>query len=191
MSYILTFSQISNGDVSFELRYPKPVGDNFLSNYTGIIDAGIDYSANNSKKFTIGATFNSSFLNGEFPFADVKLLILSPKFKLQYKINLKNSAIVSNVALGYSNFKFFETYNFTDVNANPIGPSTAIKNENGISLKASSKIVFNYSKRWSWFIQLSYEFTRLAKPMAAMDVSYNRNVHLIYPGVGITFRFKK
>ncbi len=54
---ISLYSQINTDNISFELRYPLPLGDNLLNKgfgdgYLGLIDIGIDYNVIHRNKWT-------------------------------------------------------------------------------------------------------------------------------------------
>ena len=55
-------AQINKDDIAFELRYPIPVGDNFLNKglgdgYHGIVDIGVDYNFININNIFFSSVF--------------------------------------------------------------------------------------------------------------------------------------
>jgi hypothetical protein len=195
LQVISSYSQINKDNISFELRYPLPLGDNFLNkgpgnSYTGIIDFGIDYNFIQKNGFGMGVILNTSLLR--FSFADVNLFILSPKVKFDYEIKVKKLSIIPQIAFGYCNYRFrAPSRTLTDEYGNPLEAGKYKKNENGVVMKAGTKVVLNSDRKLNWYLQMAYEFTRLEKPDdPAIDSKYNRNTQLLYPGIGVIWRFK-
>ena len=192
---ISSYSQVNTENISFELRYPIPIGDNFLNKgfdtgYIGLIDIGVDYNIFNINGLGIGVLLNSSILR--LSENDLTLTILSPKLKVEYEISLNKISIIPQVGVGYSNWRFrAPAMTYTDVYGNLFQTKEIKINENGLTVKGASKIVINNDKRIKWYFNLSYEFTKLGKSeQGAEDNKYNRNLHLIYPGIGVIWYFK-
>ncbi len=168
-------------NLSFEIKYPAPIGDNFITdNYTGIINLGIDYNFFKTNNLGIGILANTAFLktNSQAP-SNANLWTLSPKFKFDYNFNIGKISIIPQLGVGYSYWSF-----------SPDGFDNI--DYNGFSTSASTKILFNSDKKVNLYAILSYEFTRLEKPdNLTSNFSYNQNIHHIYPGIGITWNFEK
>jgi hypothetical protein len=192
----LLFSQGINDNISLELRYPFPLGDNFLNNkivdkgYYGLIDIGLDYSLFRIKNFGIGILVNTSIY--KLDISNLTLMVFSPKMKFEYNINFGKFTLIPQLAVGYSNWRFrAPTSSITDESGNVFYIKKIENNENGLSFKGSSKLVFDSSRKMAFYIQVAYEFTRLEKPtMPAVDSKYNRNLKIIYPVVGMLWKFK-
>lgn len=191
---ISAFSQINTKDISFEFRYPIPMGDNFINKgfnlgYIGIIDLGVDYNIIKSNGFGVGLLLNTSVL--KLYKTDITLAVVSPKIKFEYEIDLNKVLIVPQIGVGYSNWRFraYEGILFGD----PVNPSQYNReNINGFTLKGGTKILINNDKRVKWYINLAYEFTRLEMPSViygAVNNSFNRNIQMFYPGIGFTWSF--
>jgi len=189
------FSQINREELAIDVRYPIPIGDNFLNNnsrggYLGLVDIGIDYNLLKLNNFGIGFLINSTVLS--FSKNDVTLIILSPKIKVDYKININKISIIPNIAIGYSNWQFRSSAKtFAVENGIPVQIDQAAEFLNGITLKGGTKVVLNSTSRLNWYFQFTYEFTRLEKPDNGIDSNYNRNMHILYPGIGVVWRFNK
>lgn len=174
------FAQFNSDNISFEVRYPIPIGHNFINKgadkgYTGLIDFGIDYTVYKVQKLNVGVLLHASFF--KFKPGDVNLRTIAPKLKADYEINLSKVSIVPQVAVGYSSFHFSGAYK---------------KNSGGPAVKAATKIVFNRDKQMNWYFLIAYEFTKLKKLEDFVeDTSFNKNIQTLYPGVGITWNFKK
>ena len=189
------FSQINREEIGIDVRYPIPIGDNFLNNnsrggYIGLVDIGIDYNFIKLNNFGIGVLINSSVLR--FSKNDVTLIILSPKIKVDYKININRISIIPNIAIGYSNWQFRSPAKVLGVeNGIPIQSEKYVDYSNGITFKGATKIMLNSNRQLNWYFQFAYEFTKLEKPHNAVDSQYNRNMHILYPGVGVVWKFNK
>ena len=189
------FSQINREEIAIDVRYPIPIGDNFLNNnsrggYLGLVDIGIDYNLLKLNNFGIGFLINSTVLS--FSKDDVTLIILSPKIKVDYKININKISIIPNIAIGYSNWQFRSSAKtFAVENGIPVQIDQAAEFLNGITLKGGTKVVLNSTSRLNWYFQFTYEFTRLEKPDNGIDSNYNRNMHILYPGIGVVWKFNK
>lgn len=187
-----TYSQVNNENISFDIRYPVPIGNNFINKgfgkgYHGLVDLGIGYNFIKFKNLNVGIQFNTSFLN--LSQTDVHLNILSPKINLEHSLRFNKLKIINQVGIGYSNWSFKEN----DVVA--IDHPSAIpylannkQNTHGYSIKAGSKIVVTSNKIINWYLQLSYEFTKLQKS-ELINSSYNRNIQMLYPGIGVIWSF--
>jgi len=189
------FSQINREKIGIDVRYPIPIGDNFLNNnsrggYLGLVDIGIDYNLIKINNFGIGVLINSSVLR--FSKNDVTLIILSPKIKVDYKININRISIIPNIAIGYSNWQFRSSAKtFAVENGIPVQIDQAAEFLNGITFKGATKVLLNSNSRLNWYFQFAYEFTRLEKLDNGIDSNYNRNMHILYPGVGVVWKFNK
>lgn len=187
-------AQLNTKDISFELRYPSPIGDNFINKgfgdgYSGLIDIGLDYTILKRKALGVGLLFNSSILR--LSKTDVTLFILSPKIKIDYKIDLNWVSIIPQMAVGYSNWRFrAPEMPYTDEFGDITQGVTYKKNENGLTTKGAVKLVINNDKKIKWYFNLSYEFTKVEKTKHERgNIKFNRNIQMIYPGVGIIWNF--
>ena len=188
------YSQLHK-DLSFELRYPIPLGNNFINKafdngYSGIIDLGVDYSVIRYGKFSVGLTFNSALFR--MSETDVTLWTLTPKIKVDFNVDFNKLSVIPRLGIGYSNWRTYAMMQYTNDSQEPTGTFLEKTIQNGLSVQASTKVLIKNNKKINWFIQLAYEFTKLEKPEApAIDSKYNRNIHLVYPGIGLIWNFRK
>jgi len=193
-SSISTYSQINTKIISFETRYPIPIGNNFINKgfdkgYSGQIDFGIDYNVINKRKLGIGVLLNASFLN--LSETDVNLLILSPKVKVEYEIDLNRISILPQFGIGYSKWLFRGSeMTYFDEISDQFQKRKYKEDQSGLTIMGSTKFLINSNKRIKWFLKLSYEFTKLEKDDIG-NSKFNRNIHLFYPGVGMTWNFRE
>jgi len=174
---------ISSQELLFELRYPVPFGDNFLnsdllgsSGYNGIMDIGAAYKIADISDFGFGISYNTSLFS--HPVTDVSIWTIMPKAFMEYSLQMKRLSISPHIGIGYSHwiYKIPDYSNMTD---------------NGFSLNLSAKALINNDKKVQFFILAAYEFTRFGKSDDEVDISFNRNVHIFYPGAGITWNMGK
>ncbi len=65
-------------------------------------------------------------------------------------------------------------------------------NQNGLTLRWGAKLVLNSDNKVKWFINFTYEFTKLERSdKPVLDNKFNKSIHMIYPGVGLTWNFRK
>ena len=193
---ISLYSQINKENISFELRYPITSGDNYLNKgfdegYYGLIDFGVDYNILKKNRLGIGILFNTSMLR--LSKTNVNLFILSPKIKIDYEFKINKLSIVPQLGFGYSNWRFRapEQVLYDDY-GNGVIFDKFKNNENGLTVKGGVKCVLNTNNKLNWYLLFAYEFTKLEKPSFEMaNVKYNRNMHLIYPGIGVIWNFGK
>ncbi len=194
----MSLSAQVNESISVKLGYPVPVGNNFLNGskpnlkYKGIADIGIDYSFYRINNLEVGILFNTMFLRLDM--SDVNLMMLSPKLKLDYNINLKHMAIKPQLNVGYSHWQIrqddYLIYTGEDDEYMVIGGAN--ENYNGFSVGLASKIMLNTSHRLNWYLEVTYEFSRLEKPSNnVVNNSYNRNLGMVYSRIGVVWNFKK
>ena len=111
------------------------------------------------------------------------MVILSPKIKIDYEISMDKISIIPMVAFGYSNWR---------TQSNFMGYSSH-SSMHGLTLKGATKVVFKSDKKMNWYLLFAYEFTQLEKPgynvYGSMDTNYNRIRQILYPGVGMIWKF--
>lgn len=181
VSSLSSYSQFNTDNISFELRYPTPLGSNLFNKglggngYTGLIDIGLAYDIVKIKNLGIGVLYNSSFFRHSS--VSITSITLSPKVKLDYTIDLNKISIIPQFGVGYSNLRYRSLSEFPE-------------NENGLTIIGATRILLNLDKRIKWYFIFSYEFTRIGKIFAPIR-DYMNNIHLIYPGIGMNWNFRK
>ncbi len=189
------FSQFQN-EIEATIRYPIPVGDNFINKgggkgYTGFFDIELGYNPFKFGEFNVGVTVNSSWL--KLSVTDLSLTILSPKIKLAYTSKFDKIWIIPTFGIGYSylEFKTGELIVHDEL-GNLVNLGKFKESQNGISFMLGTKVVFNTGNKLKWYASCAYEFTRLEKPNSpTVNSSFNRNLQMLYPGVGLMWSFTK
>lgn len=198
---INSFSQL-NESIAIKIGYPVVVGNNFLNNknseyknensefkYKGVADIGIDYSFYRMKNLEFGLLFNATFLSLDI--SNVNLMMLTPKLKMDYNLNINKVEIKPQISFGYSNWRFTQPdYQIGEGNEEMTIKGINV-NYNGLSVMFANKLSWNMNKRINCYLEFAYEFTRLEKPNNnIIDNSHNRNLQLFYPRVGIIWNFR-
>lgn len=193
---IPSYAQSNRHAIALELSYPMTSGDNFINHandrgYSGLISVGVDYNLIRINGLGIGILFNSSML--KLPETDLKLTAHSPKLKIEYEIDLNKISIIPQVGIGYSSWRFRAPEKvWVDEFGDKYLQPKFKKNDKGLTVRGSSKIVLNNRRSLKWYLNIAYEFTKLEKPKdGSIDNSYNRNIQILYPGIGVIWNFGK
>lgn len=186
-----TFSQKKLNDISLYFSYPIPFGDNYISeNYMGIFDAGIAYDFLRLNNLGMAISFNTSALS--FPDNDVNLQIFSPKIGVNYELKLNYLSIIPQIQMGYSNWRFRASGGTKlDESGNTFEIPEYKKNFNGLTTRLDTRFVLSTKRTIKWFCNISYEYTIRENSREFLNNSYNRNIHIFYPGVGVMWSFAK
>jgi hypothetical protein len=60
----------------------------------------------------------------------------------------------------------------------------------GIAAEGSLRFLRHTGSPVDWFLQGSWSFTRLEKPKdGTLNSDYNRNISIVYPGLGLVWHF--
>ena len=141
------------------------------------------------RNFEFGLLFNASFWNLEI--SDITLFMLTPKLKMDYILILKNIEIKPQIGFGYSNLRFSQPDYLIGEGNEEMTIKGVNENYSGLSMSLASKILLNRSKKLNWYFEIAYEFTRCEKlNNDIVDNSYNRNIQLFYPRIGVIWNFK-
>lgn len=189
---VSSYAQSRLGKVSISMNNPIPTGNNFINKnlgdgYLGVIDLGIAYNFFQRRYLGIGIQFNSTFLS--FSEIDETLTVLSPKLRFEYAIKRNKISLVPNIALGYSSWRFrAERPDFSFEHTNVLYRYNQI----GVTARGGAKLVFDTSDELKWYVEFSYEKTRLENKFAGGDnPSYIRNIEMMYPGFGFILLFDR
>ncbi len=186
-----SYSQETNRFIFTDIHYPIPVGENGLNNFTGILALGIEYNLTNNNRFNLGLDFQSSiFLNNNLSNLNPTSLLITPKLKLDYSIFTYKLTIIPQFSLGYSMFWFHTPEFDMQIGDSTIHIQAANEFRNGLSARVGSKFVLKSNRQIAYYIEFSYEYTRLERPKIGLDVSYNRDYHVLNPGIGLIWKLK-
>lgn len=178
--------------VSVGLSKPVPTGNNFINKnseggYTGLVDIGIGYNFIQKEVWGIGILLTGTFLNLAEINEDV--MVLSPKLRFEYIYKRKRISLAPEIAFGFSNWRFrTKGAEFT------LDEPRALEKYNhlGLTVRGGAKLIFDANDSFSWFIQFSYEYTKLEEKFGGeLDSSFRREIEMMYPGIGITWFFNR
>lgn len=189
---VSTFAQGRLSKVSVGLSKPVPTGDNFINKntgggYNGLIDIGIGYNFLQKENWGVGILLNGVFLNLSEINEDV--MVLSPKLRFEYIYTRNKISFAPEIAFGFSNWRF----RTRDAEFTLDEPRTLEKyNHLGITVRGGARLIYDTHDSYSLFLQFYYEFTRLEEKFGGeLDSDFRRNIEMMYPGVGITWYFKR
>lgn len=186
------FSQTNKNNISFEIRYPITFGDinDRLvagNKYLGVVDFGVGYNVLKFNNLGVGINFNTSFLQ----LSSTNLTILSPKIKAEYFIKQENITVIPQLAIGYANWRLRDSEMLIGQLGDPDRNNVFKQNENGLVIKAATKLVLNSTKKVNWYFQLAYELTKLEEPgNIANEFIFDGTMQILYPGIGIIWNIK-
>lgn len=188
------FSQTKTGDMSVRLDYPIPVGHHFVNKgfetgYIGIANIGIDYCFMKKQHFVFDLILDAGALI--LPKHEIIGAAVSPKIGMGYHLDLDNISIVPHIGVGYAYWRFSAPERtFTDAYGNLIFEEKSRIHHHGLTLRSGLKFIFNSKDKFQWFIHFNYDFTRLfLLDNSTTDNSYNRNIQIFYPGIGLIYNF--
>jgi hypothetical protein len=186
-----SFSQEKEPKGRFILNasYPIPVGWDFINKayvngYMGVVAGEIGYSFNIFSKLFTGINIEMDYLYLDS--ANLNLEILKPTLSFNYPFKIKKFEIVPQFNIGYSQWRFYsEIILGSGTNNDSL---SYYESTNGLSMSASLYICYPVSKRVSLNVSCRYEYTHLGLPANQVKMSYNQNIQILYPGLGLRFK---
>lgn len=177
-SVFTSFAQDSK--FSANLSYPITVGDNFINNYSGIIDLGIRYRFVEAGPINIGFSGNFTLLGRSYsegnvdPGGGVNAMFIEPR--VFGELNLESlSGFKPSLGVGYTYLVF--TYKDGTQNLN-------LPNENYNGFNINLGTTYDITNRF--FALAQYEFIKI-KNDRADQIKYNTNFVLVKFGLGFRF----
>lgn len=180
LTFTLTaFSQDSK--MSLEVNYPVSFGDNFMANYTGIIDLGAKYRFIKKENVNFGVGINTSLLsfeNTNNPFTQNYTMYAIPiQPKVFAEFNIKPLPKLHPYAsLGYS-FILFQASGSNN------GTSISGYNETQSGINLNLGLAIDVTK--SLFLSGQYDYIKVNTPNGVPESSFNTNVSLFKFGLGV------
>jgi len=184
-TFILLFSvvNISNEANAQSLEYyikvgiPFPVGDTFLSQYDGIFSSEVAIGYPIGKDYSVYAGLEYQRLN--FELTDVDANIISPRVGLKKNFFISNRiTIVPDISIGYSRFGFKLNSDIEDDFS-----------LNGLSLGLGITPNLKITNNWNVGISARYTATFMELNEGVRDTAFNKQYHVISPGIITTFNF--
>ena len=181
----LSFPILAQDKASVELNYPIPTGDNFVSNYTGVLDIGFKYRFANKEDFTFGVSLNANYLTYSYDNPGINFKTQNYNFQPRLFGELKLKGVPRlHPALGVG-------YTFMQFSSSGSGNT----GEDIVNLDVSERLSgFNFNVSFSFdltkkmFAQVQYDAIKIGStPEGVPDTKYNTNASLIKLGLGYRF----
>lgn len=164
-------------EIDFKIGIPFPIGDTFLSQYNGVFssEAAISYPIGNNFSAYVGLEYQR--LN--FDLTDVDLNLISPRVGLKKNFFIINRfTIVPDISIGYSRFGFKLNSDIEDDFS-----------LNGLSFGIGITPKFEVTNNWNVGISARYIATFMELNEGVHDTAFNKEYHVISPGIITTFKF--
>lgn len=171
-----------HNNLSFKVRYPIPIGQNFLNHpfdldrgYIGLADLGITYNFNIIAGFYIGVGLNAGYLYLDF--TKINCIILNPLVNIEYKADLSERVSLTPMfSIGYSSLHF-KSAEYTDHG----------DHDNGFTLSESLKICRQITERFSMGLTFGHTFTKVDSK-DVLKTRFNTTTHILCPGISFSFK---
>jgi hypothetical protein len=176
----VNFSNEANAQsLEYDLKVgiPIPVGDTFLSQYDGIFSSEVAIGYPIGKDYSVYVGMEYQRLN--FELTDVDANITSPRVGIKKNFFISNRVIiVPDVSLGYSRFDF-------KLNSD-IEEDFSL---NGLSLGLGITPKYEITDKWNLGVSVRYVATFMELGEGVKDTAFNKEYHVISPGIITTFKF--
>ena len=170
---------------SVEANYPILLGDDYLQDYNGLLDLGLNYRFISLGIFDIGVGINGGLFRNDNG-RNSNFRIIGEAFYLQPRAftELKLARFRPSLGVGYSIWN-------SGVEVEENGEIISDNSDSNGGLNVNLGISYDITKRF--FVKVQYDFTRLnvrdtfEQGGEAFDVEINENVDIIKLGVGFRF----
>lgn len=180
-----TLQVFSQQKASVELNYPIPTGDNFMSNYKGLIDVGFKYRFSNKEDFTFGLSLNANYLT--YTYDNPGVNFKTQNYNLQPRIfgELKLKGVPRlHPALGIG-YTFMQ---FSSSGSGDTGEEIINFNESESLSGFNFNVSFSFDFTKKMFAQVQYDVIKVSDtPEGVPDTKYNTTANFIKLGVGYRF----
>ena len=183
LTFIISLISFSNEVYGQSLEYdlkvgfPIPVGDTFLSQYDGIFSSEVAIGYPIGKEYSVYVGLEYQRLN--FELNDIDANIISPRVGVKKNFFISNRIIiVPDVSLGYSRFNFKLNSDIED--------DISL---NGLSLGLGVTPKYDITDKWNLGVSVRYVATFMELNEGAIDTAFNKEYHVISPGIITTFKF--
>jgi len=186
------YSQTGN-KIFLEIKYPLPVGENFLSRaynngYTGFFNTNLGYSRKLGDQFGAGGAFGTTYLR--LLETNMNAVVLCPMVQgfYYFPVETERNKVTQMIAIGYSFWSFFsDNLNFPSDSTIVTDPDGHYReNRHGFALGSSTKVSYFISDRVSIDFIIQLNFHRLKAIKTEERSWYNQNVAILFPGLGIS-----
>lgn len=184
LSLVVFTANSQDRKFSVELNYPITLGDNFFEfNYSGIIDAGIDFYVAEAGIFDFGIGFNTGIFNSaDAPDPGISVLVFDFKPSAFAELNIPGAEkFRPAVGVGYTSILFV----FSGENPVEPSPRELIGEETRGGINFLLRLAYDFAERW--FVQAQYDYTKLGRKGDVPNTSFNTNVVQLRLGLGFKF----
>lgn len=181
-----TSQAFSQQKTSVELNFPIPTGDNFMSNYKGVIDAGVKYRFSDKENFAFGVSLNANYLTYSVDYENIRFKTKNYNFQPRIFGELKLKGIPRlHPALGLG-YTFMQFSSKGDAIASSEDPVRINESESLSGLNYNISFSFDFTKKF--YAQVQYDGIKIGNtPEGVPDTKYNTTANLIKLGVGYRF----
>jgi hypothetical protein len=173
------FAQAQDEKLSATVAYPLPIGDNFLANDNGIVDAGLQFRFVDSGAFNFGLSANAGFFTGNNDLGQFaiknRVVLIQPRAFGEVKSATLNG-FRPFFGLGYTIVASSTKYNSDQTP--DISDSTGAMN---INLGAA------YDITTSLFAFVSYDYLNVSRDNPNQNNSFFETANVLKLGVGLRF----
>lgn len=174
-----TFSQETG--LSTTVSYPITVGDNFLKEYTGFVDVGVQYRFWDLEVVNLGISVNASFVgipNPENEGEEFRGMLIHPTLFGEFPLG-RNGEFKPIAGIGYGANRFVSTRN-----DNGFGDVTFKRTWEGIVLTVGAS--YDVSQRL--FVIALFDWAEINRStITVSDDSYDNRGNIIKIGLGYRF----
>ncbi|TMM52157.1 porin family protein [Maribacter algarum] len=167
--------------LSATLSYPLTIGDNFLNDYTGYIDVGLQYSFVNLEVVRFGVSANASFIGIPNPGIEGEKYsgtLIYPRVFGEFLLG-RDGTFRPIAGLGYGINKFNSTLDTTGA-----GFDTIKRNYEGLILNIGA----SYDITSSIFVIAQYDWANIDRSSSFVNnENFNNRGSLVKVGVGVRF----
>jgi len=188
ISCLLLFSALqtfSQEKASIELNFPIPTGDNFMSDYEGVLDIGFKYRFADKQDFAFGVSLNANYLTYTMDYPDIRFKTKNYNFQPRVFAELKLKGAPRfhpALGLGYT----FMQFSSKGSAMTPEDPVSIDQSESLSGLNYNISFSFDFTKKF--YGQAQYDGIKIGStPEGVPDTKYNTTAAFIKLGVGYRF----
>lgn len=163
------------------VAYPLPTGDNFLTDYTGVADVGVQYRFIKAGPIQLGISANAGYYSWRRTLSTAtvkdKSTLIQPRVFGELNLpNLVKFRPFMGIGYTFANFK-------SVVEGASNQPPDTKNNFEGINLNLG--VAYDITKRF--FAHVQYDAVKLSRDDVDMNESFFQNMSILKLGVGLRF----
>lgn len=165
---------------SATLSYPLTVGDNFLDEYSGYVDLGLQYRFINLSIVNVGVSANATFLgisNSSNEIEKANGLLIYPRLFGEFLLGAKGN-LRPQLGIGYGYNQLKSTADTTG-----LGPTEDKRSHGGLIVNLG--LSYDISKKI--FLMVQYDWAEIDRQKAVNNQRFNNRGNLVKFGLGYRF----